>query len=292
MVALAVVAHGQKLDGSTKRALQRALSEAGLGDVPWTIVPKARKTTAATCEAVEAGADVVLVCGGDGTVRAGAEALAGTDAALAVLPAGTANLFANGLALPMDPDGVVAAITGGIRRTIDTGVCNEMTFSVMAGTGFDAALLDDADASKDRAGMLAYVRSGVRNARRREPMTMKVDVDGERFFDGGATCLLVGNIGTLKGGLEAFPDASPNDGRLDVAVVTAAGMKEWAEVMWSTLRHRPHLSGHAHMTQAETIHVALDGKHRVELDGGTKGTTKRLDFSVRPASLRICTAAE
>jgi len=291
MVTLAVVAHQEKLDGSAKRDLQRALAAAGLGDAPWTMVPKARKTTAAARKAVDAGADVVLVCGGDGTVRAGAEALAGTDTALAVLPAGTANLFANGLSLPMDPDGVVAAITDGARRTIDTAVCNDMTFSVMAGTGFDAALLDDADAAKDRFGMLAYVRSGVRNARLREPMAMKVDVDGDRFFDGGATCLLVGNIGTLTGGLEAFPDASPTDGRLDIAVVTAAGMKEWAGVMLSTLRHRPHLSGHAHMTQGATVRVVLDGRHRLELDGGTKGTTKRLDFSIRPSSLHVCTAA-
>lgn len=291
MVQLAVIAHQEKLDGSTKKSLQRALTDAGLADVPWTMVPKARKTTAAARKAVEAGAEVVLVCGGDGSVRAGAEALVGTDATLAVLPVGTANLFANGLSLPMDAAGVVAGITGGNRRTIDTGVCNDMTFSVMAGAGFDAALLDDADAGKERFGMLAYVRSGVRNVRQREPMEMKVDVDGERFFEGGATCVLVGNIGTLKGGLEAFPDASPTDGRLDIAVVTASGMKEWAGVMWSTIRHRPQLSGHAHMHQGETVRVSLDGKHRLELDGGTKGTTKRLDFAIRPSSLRVCTAA-
>ncbi len=289
MVKLAVVAHQDKLGGSTKKALQRALTDAGFGDAPWTMVPKARKTTAAARTAVEGGAEVVLVCGGDGTARAGAEALVGTDAALAVLPAGTANLFANGLSLPMDPAGIVAAIANGTRRTIDTGVCNDLTFSVMAGTGFDAAMIDDADNAKDRLGMLAYVRSGVRNARRSEPMTMQVDVDGERFFDGDATCVLVGNIGTLKGGLAAFPDASPTDGRLDVAVVTAAGMKQWAGVLWSTVRRRPHESGHAHMTQGEKIGVALDGKQRLQLDGGTKGTAKQLDFAIRPSSLRVCT---
>ena len=290
MAALAVVVHERKLAGPVKKSLRRALVEAGLDDAPWTFVPKAAKTTAAARKALERGAETVLVCGGDGTVRAGAEALAGTDATLAVLPIGTANLFANALDLPEDPGDVVAAITGGRRRTIDTGVCNDMTFSVMAGTGFDAAMLDDADAGKDRLGMFSYVRAGLRNARDREPMTMKVDVDGERFFEGGATCVLVGNLGTLKGGLEAFPDASPTDGRLDLAVVTAAGIKEWAGVLWSAVRHQQHLSGHAHLTQAATICVKLDGKHRVELDGGTKGTSKRLDFSVRPRSLHICTA--
>jgi len=292
MVNLAVVAHQEKLSGSTKKRLRTALRDGGLGEAPWTMVPKAKMTTEAVEKAVEAGAEVVLVCGGDGTVRAGAQALAGTDVVLAVVPAGTANLFATGLSLPTDPEAIVAAIIGGARRTIDTGVCNELTFSVMAGTGFDAAMIDDADAGadKERLGMLSYVRSGVRNARLREPMEMNVEVDGQRFFEGGATCLLVGNIGTLKGGLAAFPDASPTDGRLDVAVVTATGVKEWAGVAWSTLRGRQAESGHAHMTQGERIQVSLDGKHRFELDGGTKGTTKQLDFTIRPSSLRVCTA--
>ena len=67
-------------------------------------------------------------------------------------------------------------------RTIDSGVCNDRSFNVMAGAGFDAALIDDADDHKERLGMLAYVRAGLRNARGRERFDARVTVDGEPFF--------------------------------------------------------------------------------------------------------------
>jgi len=291
MVAIAVVAHKEKLSRSTEKALRGALVDAGVADVPWHSVPKARKTTAAARRAIDDGADVVMVCGGDGTVRAGAEALVGTDCALAVLPAGTANLFVNAMGLPSDPAEVVALAMSGARRTIDTGTCNDMTFNVMAGTGFDALMIDDADDSKERLGMIAYVRAGVQHARTGSSFDADVRVDGADFFSGAATCVLVGNLGKLKGGLDAFPDASPTDGRLDVAVVTAAGLRDWAGVLWSAARRRPQLSGHAHLGQGASITVKLDGKQLYELDGGSKGKLKRLQFDVRPMSLHVCAPA-
>jgi diacylglycerol kinase (ATP) len=291
MVALTVVAHERKLGRKRREKLQAALVEAGLGDVPWRGVGKARKAEQAAREAVADGAEVVLVCGGDGTVRAGAAGVVDTGAALAVLPAGTANLFATALELPSDPVEIVGAITAGTRRVIDTGVCNDQTFTVMAGTGFDAAMVDDADAGKDRLGVAAYFRAAVGNARHRQPVPMTVTVDGETFFEGEATCVLVGNLGTLTGGLEAFPDASPTDGVLDVAVITATGLRDWAHVLWRMVRHQQHRSGHAHMTQGGEIAVDMKGKHRMELDGGAKGTTDALHITVRPQSLRLCVPA-
>ena len=88
--------------------------------------------------------------------------------------------------------------------------------------------------------------------------------------------MLVGNIGTLKAGVMAFPDASPTDGRLDVGVVTAAGLREWAAVLAKTVRRRPAESKHTTIGQGREIDVRLDGEHRFQLDGGTKGTTDQL----------------
>jgi YegS/Rv2252/BmrU family lipid kinase len=291
MPKVAVVTHEAKVRGKTRKALQEALVDAGLDDASWHTVSKARKAEKAAREAVEAGAEVVLVGGGDGTVRAGAAGVVGTDAALAVLPAGTANLFAGALDLPTSAPDVIATITSGTRRILDTGLCNGQTFTVMAGTGFDAAMVGDADATKDRLGFLSYVNAGVRNARTLQPVGTCVELDGEQFFAGGATCVLVGNLGTLKGGLVAFPDASPTDGLLDVAVVTASGLTEWAAVLWSAVRRSQHRSGHAHVGQAREITVHLDGKQRLQLDGGAKGTTKKLQVSVCPHSLRLCAPA-
>jgi diacylglycerol kinase family enzyme len=136
--------------------------------------------------------------------------------------------------------------------------------------------------------MVAYVRAGIKQARTREAYDMRVDIDDKRVFEGSASCVLVANIGTLKGGVEAFPNASPSDGILDVAVVTATGLKAWSGLMVSAVRGRQHLSGHVQMWSGRSISVRTDSKHRFELDGGVKGTTKKLEFEVVPGSLTVC----
>ena len=270
--AIAVVEHERKVPAATRRALREALSAAGLEPASWTRVPKARKTTAAVAKAVKRGAEAVVVCGGDGTVRAAAQALADTGVALAVIPTGTANAFARGLDLPEDPAAVVEAIRSGPRQLLDTGRCNDLTFTVMAGTGFDAAMVDAADAaadsaSKERLGVLSYVRAGVARVRDDEPFEVVVTVDAAPFFDGLTTCVLIGNLGTLSGGLQAFPAASATDGLLDVGVITAVGVREWASLMASTALHRQEASKHVSLTQGASIDVVLDVERPFELDG-------------------------
>ena len=165
MTRVAVVANTKKLDKADAGRLKDALREAGLDRKAWITIEKGSAATKATAKALDRGADVVLVCGGDGTVRAASQALVGTDAALAVFPTGTANLFASAMNFPDDPSDVVELIRGGERRTIDTGTCNGLTFNIMAGAGFDAAMIDSADDDKERLGMVAYVRAGVKQAR-------------------------------------------------------------------------------------------------------------------------------
>jgi len=288
VTSLAVIANTKKVSKRDVRRLKDELRDAGIDKARWISIEKGSAATKATKKALDRGADVVLVCGGDGSVRAASQALAGTDAALAVLPSGTANLFASALNLPDDPAGVVELIRGGERRTLDTGTCNGLTFNIMAGAGFDAAMIDSADDDKERLGMVAYLRAGVKQAHEREAFEVRVDVDDKHVFEGPASCILVGNIGTLKGGVEAFPDASPTDGLLDVAVVTATGLRAWAGLMVSAVRGRQRLTPHAGMWSGRSISVRTDVKHRFELDGGVKGRAKKLDFEIVPASLIVC----
>ena len=138
--------------------------------------------------------------------------------------------------------------------------------------------------------MVAYLRAGAKEARQRKPFPAKVQIDGDTVFDGDASCVLVANIGTLKG-FEAFPDAIPTDGTLDAAIVTASGMREWAGLMVSAVRHRQHLSGRADLHSGQTITVKTPKKHRFELDGGVKGEAKKLVFEVVPNSLIVCAPA-
>ena len=291
MSSVAVVANTKKIAKKDARQLRQSLTAAGFEDVRWVEIESGSDAKAATSKAITHGAQTIVVCGGDGTVRAASEAMIDTTASLAVVPSGTANLFASGLQLPTDIEEIVAVIARGDRRSLDTGACNGQTFNVMAGTGFDVGMLNGAEDGKERLGTLAYVRAGVHQARVRELFDVDIAIDGADFYRGPASGVIVGNTGSLKGGVEAFPDATSTDGQLHIAVVTAVGMKEWASLMVSAVLRRQQASNHAQIGAGTSITVKFDGKRRFELDGGVKGRSKKLRFDVRPRSLVVCAPA-
>src|ERR1700728_2363460 len=90
-----------------------------------------------------AGVDLVIACGGDGTVTACAEGVAGTGVPLAIIPLGTGNLLARNVGVPMGLEEALEVALGGVQRPIDAGRVNGSLFVVMAGLGLDARMLDD-----------------------------------------------------------------------------------------------------------------------------------------------------
>ena len=135
---------------------------------------------------------------------------------LAILPAGTGNLLARNLGIPIDLEQAVDVGLHGAHRTIDVGRVNGERFAVMAGTGLDALMIRDAGRSmKDRFGRAAYVWTGAKNLKM-PPFRARIEVDGTPWFDGKAGCILVGNVGKVLGGVEAFDDVSPEDGLLEL----------------------------------------------------------------------------
>jgi YegS/Rv2252/BmrU family lipid kinase len=242
--------------------------------------------------AIDAGATTVVACGGDGTVRAVLEAVAGTDAALGVVSLGTGNLLATNLSLPLagdDLDAAVAVATDGRLRRIDTATVNGERFAVMAGIGFDAAMIRDAGSTtKRRFGSLAYVVSGAKNLPARL-VGAAVEVDGRRVWQGRTAMVLVGNCGTVTGGLEVFPDAEFDDGVLDVAVLSARRVRDWASVLWRLLRHRSQRPDLVERFRGRTVHVTTASPMPYELDGEDRPATTSLQFEIRPDSLTVRT---
>ena len=118
---VAVIAHAGKTLGGGLPELRRALVAAGVEDPLWYEVPKAKQAPAQVERALEDGAELVFAWGGDGTVRRCVDVLAGTGVDLAMVPAGTANLFATNLGIPGDIDGAVATGLRGRRRALDVG---------------------------------------------------------------------------------------------------------------------------------------------------------------------------
>jgi YegS/Rv2252/BmrU family lipid kinase len=288
VTAVGVVANPRKQLGGGLDALREALAEHGVDDPLWREVPKSKFAPKAVAEFLEAGVDLMFVWGGDGMVQRCVDAIGSAPVTLAILPAGTANLFATNLGIPRDLEEAVRIGCSGGRRTLDVGRVNGETFTVMAGTGVDTLMIRDTDGGmKDRLGRLGYVVAGVRAARQ-DTFRTRVEIDGRRWFKGSASCVLVGNMEEVIGGLEAFPDARPDDGRLEVGVVTADRLVDWARVLGQTAVRPTGSSSFVRRTTASKVVVEMDAKRPYELDGGERSKTKRLKFRVEPAAITVC----
>jgi diacylglycerol kinase (ATP) len=288
MPTVAVIAHAGKTFGGGLDELRQVLRSEGVTDPIWYEVPKSKKAPAKVRKAVKAGADLVFVWGGDGMVQRCVDALAGTGIDLAILPAGTGNLLAVNLGIPKVIEQAVQIGLHGERRPLDLGVMNGEHFAVMAGAGFDALTMRDADGPmKDRLGKLAYVWTGAKNLRAPR-VKARIEVDGEKWFKGKVGCVLLGNVGTIIAGIEAFDDARPDDGALELGVVTAEGVVQWARALGRTALGHAQDSKFVRTAHVRSVDVRLDHTLPYQLDGGDRPATKRLRVSIEPGAVNIC----
>lgn len=287
MTKVAVIAHAGKTIGGGLDELRSTLQRAGVSDPYWSEVPKSRYAPERVERALEEGAELVFVWGGDGMVQRAIDVLAGSHATLAIVPAGTANLFASSLGIPGDIGEAVDVGLHGRTRTLDVGKVNGERFAVMAGAGLDAHMIKDADGSlKDRFGRLAYIWTASKNIRA-EPFKARIEVNDELWYKGDASCILFGNVGSLFGGVEAFDDARPDDGLLEVGVSNADGIGQWARTIARTAVGSTAKSPFVQVTKAKKVKVELDRKVPYELDGGDRVKVKKLKAKVEPGALSV-----
>ena len=287
MTSVAVIAHSGKVLGGGLGRLRDVLTEQGVTDPIWLEVPKSRKMPARVKEAIKEGADLIFVWGGDGSVQRCIDAAVGSPVTLAILPAGTANLLANNLGIPIDLEQAVEVGLHGSNHTIDVGKINGEHFAVMAGIGLDALMIRDADSEmKDRFGRVAYIWSGARHIRS-APVRTTVRIDGHTWFDDKATCVLIANVGSIGGGVTAFDHASPDDGKLDVAVMTAHGAWQWLRTLTRASIGHAEKSPLVQMTQASKVTVETRTRLPYELDGGARPKTNKVRVHVVPHAVTI-----
>ena len=287
METVAVVAHAGKSMGGGLPELRELLAREGISDPLWYEVPKSRKAPKRVRQAIARGAGLIFIWGGDGMVQRCINAVAGTEAELAILPAGTANLLAANLRIPDDlADAVRVGLYGGLRG-LDTGSVNGEHFAVMAGAGFDASMIKDVSGKmKRRFGRAAYLYTGTKNLSARRVKAV-IEVDGQRFFKGRVSCVLVGNVGKILGGIEAFPGARPDDGLLELGVVTAKNPVEWARTLTRVALGKPGKSPFVQVTRGKRVRLRCDRPFPYELDGGARRAAKMIRIKVHPASVRI-----
>jgi len=289
-----LIVNAAKSDAKAAAALHEGVTHA-FAEAGWP-KPEMVMTTAAdggaglARAAVASGAELVVACGGDGTVNAVAEALADTGVPLGVLPLGTGNLLAANLDIPHRLEEAVAVLVHGTDRRIDLGGAGERVFVGMAGLGLDAAMIaDTSEPLKARLGWPAYVPSIFRHLRDRgERITLRLD--GRRARHSRVRALVIGNVGRLPVGIELLPDARPDDGALDVVVLEPRGrLTGWIGVALRLLLRRdgPPISRY----RARAVEARTRRPVAIELDGDPFCTARVFSVHVRPGALVVRTPA-
>ena len=287
MKRAAVVIHPAKHDDidGFRATVNQAMADRGWAEPLWRQTRPDDTGERLAREAVRSGVDLVLASGGDGTVTACVGAVAGSGVPLGVLPCGTGNLLARNLGLPLSLDEALAVALTGSDRRLDVGAANGRPFVVMAGIGFDAEMVDGANERlKSRVGWAAYVLSALRHLRER-PVRMVLRADGGPRRRRWASGVIVGNVGSLQGNVRLLPDATPDDGVLDVAVLAAWGWAGWLRLAADVLlRHR---TGRVARLTCRELVVDASTARPWEVDGEVAGSTRRLRVTVEPGSLLV-----
>jgi YegS/Rv2252/BmrU family lipid kinase len=279
------------VDGYHKSVIQ-ALAASGHPEPYWLETTPENPGTGQAKQAIGEGVDLVYACGGDGTVRAVAEGLAGTGVPLAVLCAGTGNLLARNLGLTFGLEEAFEIGLAGRNRPIDLGVADGHRFAVMAGLGIDAGMITDTpESAKKRLGWPAYAIGVVRQLRER-PMHVTVRVDGGRPIRRRARMVVVGNVGELHAGLCLLPDAVADDGVLDVLILSPTTPADWFRIAVRILRRHRAEDHRIIRLRGEHIEITTDRPYPRECDGEPIGVAASLTVQVEPGALLLRVPAD
>jgi diacylglycerol kinase (ATP) len=207
---------------------------------------------------------------------------------MAIVPLGTGNLLARNLGLPLDDEPAALRIgVDGATRQIDVGAIEGNRFVVMAGLGFDAAIMRDApERLKKTVGWPAYVVSGVRHMRgRRISVTITID-DGEPI-ERRVRTVLVGNVGRLQGGLLLLPNARPDDGVFDIAVLAPRNAMDWARLTRRVVRRKDVPDRRMERFRGEHIVIEASRAQPRQLDGDLIEDAQVMDIQIEAGALAV-----
>lgn len=290
-----------------RASLQRLSRDAGWGEPLFYETTVDDLGQGVTRQAIDAGAAAVLVAGGDGTVRAVAEALNQSGVPLTIVPSGTGNLLARNMLLPLDNpetmiqatfDGTEIGVDIGVARVIrDDGSAEEHGFVVMAGIGLDAAMIANTNPDLKKAvGWVAYVDGAARSLPTAKPFRVMYQLaDHHRMHTAKVQSVLFANCGALPAGISLIPDASLRDGLLDVVVIQPKGpfgwLSVWRRVAWdNSVLHRTRTGrrvlelrgtdSSVHYLRGTGIETATHPAQPIELDGDEFGEAVRLDCRI------------
>lgn len=310
----AVVVNPVKVDlPALKKAVNAAAKAAGWAPTLWLETSVEDPGTGQARTAIAKGVQMVIAAGGDGTVRAVAEGLRGSDTALALLPSGTGNLLARNLELGLHSvDDSLEIAFGGVDRAIDLGIAElrradgsteEHAFAVMAGIGIDAKMVANSNEElKRRVGWVAYIDAIARAVRDTDRLKVRFRIDDGPVRAMSAHTVLVGNCGLLPGNILLLPEATLDDGRLDIVALRPEGffgwLEVWVKIVWENgvLRRSTFGRKLAGMTRevrtmsyftASRFTAQLEREEEFELDGDDFGRVVGFSATTDAGAIRV-----
>jgi diacylglycerol kinase family enzyme len=240
-----------------------------------------------TRAALDAGAELIVCAGGDGTVAACARALAGTSVPLAIVPAGSANLTARALGIPAGLDAALATAFSGRDRRVDLATADGTLFVAMAGIGLDAAVVGATpDVAKRLVGWPAYAGTAAAQVLRRA-VTFTVRLDGDQTLIRRARSVTVGNSGALPGGFPIMPAARLDDGLLDVVILAPSGLLGWVQIGLRVMAGSREDDAQLERYRAREVEIHAGTELPRQVDGEKIASSRSLTVAVRPGALLV-----
>ena len=264
-----------------------AVKNAGISLAEAIAVEDEDKTKALLQREIEAGARLVIVGGGDGTLSHCAGILVHTDVALAVLPLGTGNTLARSLGIPLDLEGAARSIAEGHIEGMDVGRDNGRVFVNSVTLGLSAEIAHGLDKkTKQRLGLLAWPVVGAKVLWQHRPLSLRVTA-AEKSFRARTHQLVISNGRYIAGSVAAAPDASVQDSCLRVFVLGGASKREVLRTAWALLRGRHVDDKEARYFATQKVRVeSLRRPVKADVDGEINERTP-LELEVLPRALRV-----